>query len=258
MSRLTRDGTAVSRDQILRRERRQGKIHFPCSADHEQDWQPYLVYPYPCYMCDHTYIHTYIAIDTCSSSHELHLSGIVCTGVVSIHLTEAGLPKTSRKWDFPICAARRQTRLCCRQHFLCSGARGDTSFSGAVDTGIKKKSPHASVRQRGKVWTRHHGVGSVVGWSMIRRGVPTRPQEAFLPRLDIPPRLRKSLERPASKFLKVWRGLLVRQKFLSFFFPSKVLDFLFLFFHLSRSFHRPPTLNSVHYNSTVAAGLIDY
>ena len=41
MSRLTRDGTAepVSRDQILRRERGQGSIHIPCSADHEQDWQ---------------------------------------------------------------------------------------------------------------------------------------------------------------------------------------------------------------------------
>ena len=36
-----RDGTAesVSRDQILRRERGQGNIHFPCSAYHEQDWQ---------------------------------------------------------------------------------------------------------------------------------------------------------------------------------------------------------------------------
>ena len=41
MSRLTRDGTAepvVSRDQVLRRAREQGNIHFPCSADHEQDW----------------------------------------------------------------------------------------------------------------------------------------------------------------------------------------------------------------------------
>ena len=48
MSRLTRDGTAepVSRDQILRRERGQGNIHFPCSADHVQDWQPYPVDPY--------------------------------------------------------------------------------------------------------------------------------------------------------------------------------------------------------------------
>ena len=39
MSRLTRDGTAepVSRDQTLKRERGQENIHFPCSADHEQD-----------------------------------------------------------------------------------------------------------------------------------------------------------------------------------------------------------------------------
>ena len=53
MSRLTRDGTAepVSQDQILRRERGQGKPIFPCSVDHEQDWQPYSVDPYPCYMC---------------------------------------------------------------------------------------------------------------------------------------------------------------------------------------------------------------
>ena len=43
MSKLTRDGTAkpVLRDQILRRERGQRIIHFPCSAaDHEQGWQP--------------------------------------------------------------------------------------------------------------------------------------------------------------------------------------------------------------------------
>ena len=48
MSRLTRDGTAepVLRDQILRREHGQGNIHFPCSADHEQDWQPQPVAPY--------------------------------------------------------------------------------------------------------------------------------------------------------------------------------------------------------------------
>ena len=58
MNRLTRDGTAepVSRAQILRRERGQGNIHFPCSADHEKDWQPYPVGPYSYYMCDHTYM----------------------------------------------------------------------------------------------------------------------------------------------------------------------------------------------------------
>ena len=57
MSRLTRDGTAepVSRDKILRHERGQGNIHFFCSADHVQDWQPYRVAPYSCHICvDHT------------------------------------------------------------------------------------------------------------------------------------------------------------------------------------------------------------
>ena len=49
----------VSRDQILRRVRGQGNLHFPCSADHEQDWQPYPVDPYSAIRDDHTYIHTY-------------------------------------------------------------------------------------------------------------------------------------------------------------------------------------------------------
>ena len=62
MSRLTRDGTAepVSRDQIIRHARGQGNIHFPCSADQEQDWQPYPVDPYSAICDDHTYIHTYV------------------------------------------------------------------------------------------------------------------------------------------------------------------------------------------------------
>ena len=40
MSGLTQDGPVepVSRGQFLRRERGQGNIHFPCSADHEQDY----------------------------------------------------------------------------------------------------------------------------------------------------------------------------------------------------------------------------
>ena len=64
MSRLTRNGNAatVSRDQFLRRERGQGNIHFPCSADHEQDGQPYPVDAYSCYTCDDTYIHMSIYI----------------------------------------------------------------------------------------------------------------------------------------------------------------------------------------------------
>ena len=62
MSRLTRDGTAepFSRDQILRHARGQGNMNFSCSADHEQDWQPYPVDPYSATCDDHTYIHIYI------------------------------------------------------------------------------------------------------------------------------------------------------------------------------------------------------
>ena len=65
MSRLTRDGTAepVSRGQILRHARGQGNIHFPCSADHVQDWQPYPVDPYSAICDDHTY---------CSGGRGLH------------------------------------------------------------------------------------------------------------------------------------------------------------------------------------------
>ena len=61
MSRLPRDGTAepVSRDQILRRERRQGNLHFSCSVDHVQDWQPYPVDPYFTLLAICVTIHTY-------------------------------------------------------------------------------------------------------------------------------------------------------------------------------------------------------
>ena len=61
MSRLTRDGTAelVSRDQTLTHVHGPGNIQFPCSADHEQDWQPYPVGPYSAICDDHTYSHTY-------------------------------------------------------------------------------------------------------------------------------------------------------------------------------------------------------
>ena len=64
MSRLTRDGTAepVSRDQIIRHARGQGNVHFPCSADHEQDWHPYPVDPYSAICDDHTYMHIHSSI----------------------------------------------------------------------------------------------------------------------------------------------------------------------------------------------------
>ena len=53
-----RDGTAkpVSRDQVLRREPRQGNINYLCSADHKRDWQTYPVDPYSALYYDHTYI----------------------------------------------------------------------------------------------------------------------------------------------------------------------------------------------------------
>ena len=54
----------ISRDQNLRRVRGQGNIHFPCSADHEQDWQPYLVDPNSGICDNDTYIHTVFKIIT--------------------------------------------------------------------------------------------------------------------------------------------------------------------------------------------------
>ena len=61
VSRLTRGGMTelFSRDQALGRERGQGENHFLCSADHEQDWQPYRLIPNPLYVMT-MYIHTYI------------------------------------------------------------------------------------------------------------------------------------------------------------------------------------------------------
>ena len=69
MSRLTRDETAepVLGGQILRHERgRQGNIYFSYSADHVQDWQPYHVDPYSCYMCNHIYIQNIIMMHAVS------------------------------------------------------------------------------------------------------------------------------------------------------------------------------------------------
>ena len=56
MSRLTRNGTAATAEPVsrdLRHVRGQGNISFPCSADYEQDWQPYPVDPYSALCDDH-------------------------------------------------------------------------------------------------------------------------------------------------------------------------------------------------------------
>ena len=81
MSKLARDGTAepVSRDQILRRERGQRIINFPCSAaDHEQDWRPC-----PVVRAIHTNIvlHTHTAVVTHIYICILHNSSEPCTNV---------------------------------------------------------------------------------------------------------------------------------------------------------------------------------
>ena len=57
---MTRDETVEpnSRDQTLRRERGQGKFDFPCSADHEQDWQSYAVGAQSAESDDHTHTHS--------------------------------------------------------------------------------------------------------------------------------------------------------------------------------------------------------
>ena len=49
--------------------------HFPCSADHEQDWQPHPVDPYSAICDDHTYIHTYMmAVANAASTSSTLLS----------------------------------------------------------------------------------------------------------------------------------------------------------------------------------------
>ena len=60
-----------------------GGYYFPCSADHEQDWQPYPVDPYSAIYDDHTYIHTYICSNfskcramTSSISHSSWIPGM--------------------------------------------------------------------------------------------------------------------------------------------------------------------------------------
>ena len=93
MSRLTRDGTAepVSRDQILRHARGQGNIYFPCSADHEQDWQPYPVDPYSAICDDHTYIRVSLIPpweDQCEWHRMTRMTGPDCAvmcNLINIH-----------------------------------------------------------------------------------------------------------------------------------------------------------------------------
>ena len=79
---MTRDGTAepVSRDQIFRRERgRHGNIHFPCcSADHEQDWQPYPVDLSSAIFDDHAYTLLFVRYGNEIKSRFVHFTLLFC------------------------------------------------------------------------------------------------------------------------------------------------------------------------------------
>ena len=66
-----RDGRAepVSRD--ANGDREQGIIHFPCSADHKQDWQPYPVDAQSAKCDDHfTYIQRLTTVPVVGAGEE--------------------------------------------------------------------------------------------------------------------------------------------------------------------------------------------
>ena len=54
-----------SRETKFSDTQEQGNIIFSCSADHEQDWQPYPVDPYSAICDDHTYIYIHLPSAFC-------------------------------------------------------------------------------------------------------------------------------------------------------------------------------------------------
>ena len=69
------DGTAelVSRDHILRRERGQGNINFPCSSDHVQEDGNLtrLIHTLAICVTIHTYIHA-VTISVCTGTGNVY------------------------------------------------------------------------------------------------------------------------------------------------------------------------------------------
>ena len=57
---------------VLRHERGQGNIRFPCPADHEQDWQPYPIDPYS---------------DICVTIHHTKHTNVILYAIHQIHHT---------------------------------------------------------------------------------------------------------------------------------------------------------------------------
>ena len=62
MSGLTRDGQACLAGPNSHARTGTGKIRFPYSADHEQDWQVYRVDPYSVESAADTYIHMCVCV----------------------------------------------------------------------------------------------------------------------------------------------------------------------------------------------------
>ena len=145
MSRLTRDGTAepVSRDQILRHARGQENIHFPCSADHEQDWKPYPVDPYSAVCDDHTYIHTH--------TH----TAVFC-------LTLCSRRRRSRRW---------RSRPTCTSSFRgCRGGRSECQFCRGTAEGRRSRSPRRRKSTSRSRWLRKTASSDVTVRTCRRRG----------------------------------------------------------------------------------------
>ena len=130
MSRLTRDGTAepVSRDQILRHARGQGNIHFPCSADHEQDCQPYPVDSYSAICDDHT---------------------MVCSRAVECTVVRSNNRSCSRDVAEEIPTPLRYTEYCRRGYSTIKEYPAEQTFrqmSSLVSCALKARAPPAIER----------------------------------------------------------------------------------------------------------------
>ena len=105
---MENEGADAGRDGRTRRARPDSKVRagtrektFSCSADHEQDWQPYRVVPYSAESADHTYVHTISYFHVRCVVNECHrypflLPNLVVGVVVllSVPLVLFGLPET--------------------------------------------------------------------------------------------------------------------------------------------------------------------
>ena len=179
---MTRDGTAepVPRDQILRRKRGQGDINFPCSADHEQEWQPYPVDPYSAKCDGHTYIHTYIHspfeknVTVRRARHQWTLR----THSTEILLLLRPLYASHSIYCNAFCIAIRGVPVCGPSSRLSRALHSQLDFS-SLQRGLVPPSPAAL----------HHGHRAAVSKHGILRGTRHQVRWRFcVTRLSLPPR----------------------------------------------------------------------